>query len=128
MLWRSLCNVQFLILIAIYSHLSLVPKPQDVLPFTTNDLIMHFAGYFVAAFSISFARPNWHWGYRAGVIISFSILIEIFQHFSPPRTFSIADIVANTMGVFLGIGIITLLSNHIPLCERLLNWKFGRKD
>lgn len=122
MLWRSLCLLQFYILLVIYTYLGLTPHPEDSIPIF-NDLLMHFVGYSVAAVSISFARPIWQLWKRAGFLIIYSIAIEIAQHFNPPRTFSGMDIVANASGVFLGLIIVMLLAKHVSPFTKLLYWK-----
>ena len=121
MLWRLLCVAQFYCVLAIYTYLGLTPHPENTIP-VYNDLLMHFTGYCIAAFSISFARPTWPLWQRAAFLIAYSIAIEIGQYFSPPRTFSGMDILANSLGVFLGLITVTLLEKTIPLFAKLLYW------
>ncbi|MCE3251779.1 MAG: hypothetical protein K0Q67_789 [Cellvibrio sp.] len=121
MLWRCLCVVQFYCLLMLYTYLGLTPHPENSVP-VFNDLLMHFAGYCVAAFSISFARPTWPIWQRAALLIAYSIAIEIGQHFNPPRTFSGMDILANGSGVLLGLMILILLEKTISPFAKLLYW------
>lgn len=121
MFWRLLCGLQFYILLVIYTYLGLTPHPENSVP-VFNDLLMHFAGYCVAGISISFARPTWPIWQRAAFLITYSIAIEIAQHFNPPRTFSGMDILANSCGVFLGLTIVTLLEKTIAPFAKLLYW------
>lgn len=114
LIWRSLCFVQFLILLIIYTYLGLSPHPENTVPMF-NDKLMHFSGYFVSAFSISFAFPRWGFLQRALFMIIFSIGIEIGQHFMPPRTFDVYDICANSTGVIAGLFLLYLLAKK-------LNW------
>ena len=122
MLWRLLCVAQFYSLLAIYTYLGLTPHPENSIP-VFNDLLMHFAGYGVAAISISFARPTWPMWQRAVFLIVYSIAIEIVQHFNPPRTFSVMDILANGGGILLGLMIVALLEKTISPFAKLLYWK-----
>lgn len=122
MLWRSLCVAQFYSLLAIYTYLGLTPHPENSVP-VFNDLLMHFAGYSVAAISISFARPTWPMWQRAALLIVYSIAIEMGQHFNPPRTFSVLDIFANGGGILSGLLIVALLEKIISPFARLLYWK-----
>jgi VanZ family protein len=108
MLWRCLCVVQFYCLLILYTYLGLTPHPEESVP-VFNDLLMHFAGYCVAAFSISFARPTWPIWQRAALLIAYSIAIEIGQHFNPPRTFS-------------GMDILILLEKTVSPFAKLLYW------
>lgn len=118
-MWRFLLVLQFYCLLAIYIYLGLTPNPEAVVG-DFNDLLMHFTGYFIAAFSISAARPQWPWWQKAIFLVSFSIAIEIAQHFNPPRTFSLLDIAANSAGVMLGLLVVKLFYTKFPLIRKLL--------
>jgi VanZ family protein len=118
-MWRVLCLIQFVILLVIYTYLGLTSSPEGYVP-VYNDLLMHFTGYTLAAFSISFAYPLWSLQFRASFLIIYSIAIEIGQHFNPPRTFSGMDILANISGVVLGLIILVLLEKHLPWFKKLL--------
>lgn len=118
-MWRFLLVLQFYCLLAVYIYLGLTPNPEAVVG-DFNDLVMHFTGYFIAAFSISAARPNWTWWQKAVFLVSFSIAIEIGQHFNPPRTFSLLDITANSLGVISGLLAVKFLSVQSSLMRKLL--------
>jgi VanZ family protein len=118
-MWRFLLVLQFYCLIAIYTFLGLTPHPESIVG-SFNDLLMHFVGYFIAAFSISLARPQWPWWQQAMFLIVYSTAIEIAQHFNPPRTFSIADMLANSLGVLLGLAVLNFLGMKIPFVKRFL--------
>lgn len=122
MLWRLLCVAQFYCMLAIYTYLGLTPHPENSVP-VFNDLLMHFTGYSIAAISISFARPTWPLWQRAAFLITYSIAIEIGQHFNPPRTFSGLDIIANSVGVLLGLTVVVLLEKTVAPFAKLLYWK-----
>lgn len=122
MLWRLVCVLQFYALLVIYTYLGLTPHPENSVP-VFNDLLMHFTGYAVAGISISFARPYWPLWQRAALLITYSFAIEIGQHFNPPRTFSLVDMVANSVGVLLGLCIVIILTKYVSLFARLLYWK-----
>ena len=125
MVWRCLCVTQFYCLLAIFTYLGLTPHPENSVP-VFNDLLMHFAGYTVAAFSISFARPHWPLWQRALFLIAYSFAIEVGQHFNPPRTFSLTDMLANSGGVLLGLCIVVLLAKYVNLFATMLYWKTDR--
>lgn len=127
MLWRLLCLAQFYCLLAIYIYLGLTPHPENTVP-VFNDLLMHFAGYIVAGISISFARPLWPLWQRAAFLIAFSFAIEIGQHFNPPRTFSLSDMLANSGGIILGLMIVVLLEKTITPFAKLLYWNISSKN
>ena len=116
---RLFLVIQFYCLIAIYTYFGLTPHPEAIVG-NFNDLLMHFVGYFVAAFSITAARPQWPWWQRALILIVYSIAIEIAQHFNPPRTFSLSDIVANSAGVLLGLVVANFILVKVPAVKGLL--------
>lgn len=118
-LWRWLCVVQFLILLLMFSWLGLTGQPGNYVPMF-NDKLMHTGGYFAAAFSISFAFPRWHFLGRALFLILFSVGIEIGQHFLPPRTFDIGDIIANSTGVLLGLLAVAILEKKFTWFKKFL--------
>ena len=121
-LWRFLCSFQFVVLIGLYTYLGLTPAPEKTVPIIYNDLFMHFSGYWVAAFSIVFAFPNLRYVQAALLLIIYSIGIETFQHFNPPRTFAVSDILANSMGVVTGLLTVNLARQYIPFMAQLINY------
>lgn len=121
-IWRPLCLLQFLFLLFVFAYLGLTPSPENTVPLF-NDKLMHCTGYFVAGISISFAFPRWSFLQRAAFLISYSIAIEIGQHFMPPRTFDVLDICANSTGVLLGLSFIFLLTKKLLWFNQLLFWQ-----
>ena len=69
-----------------------------------NDKLLHFGGYFVAA---ALAPAAFESRLRASLVsmglVLFGVLLEFIQRFVPGRTFSLADMAANTAGVLLGL-------------------------
>lgn len=126
-MWRYFCFIQFIILLIIYTYLGLTSHPEGTIP-VYNDLVMHFAGYFIAAFSISFAYPGWSLRNRALFLVIYSVAIEIGQHFNPPRTFSGLDILANMSGVLAGFGILLLMINYFSWFKHLLYRQITNKE
>lgn len=122
MLWRLLCVTQFYFLLTLYTYLGLTPHPENSVP-VFNDLLMHFTGYIIAAFSISFARPHWAFWQRATLLIAYSFAIEVGQLFNPPRTFSLVDMLANSSGVILGLWAVLLLTKYVSLFAKVIYWK-----
>lgn len=121
-MWRWFCFIQFAILLIIYTFLGLTGEPGNFVP-VFNDKLMHSGGYFVAAFSISLAFPRKRFDLRAFFLIAYSIGIEIGQHFMPPRTFDVFDIVANSTGVIVGLSCVYLLEKYLPPFQQLLHLK-----
>ena len=118
-MWRTVCIAQFYVMLSIYTYLGLTPHPEDSVPMFA-DWLMHGTGYLVAGVSISFARPYWPYWQRALFLISYSFAIEIGQHFSPPRTFSLLDMLANSTGTLLGLALVLLLARQLNWFRHLL--------
>lgn len=112
-IWRPLCHIQFFIMLVLYTFLGLTRNTGELMP-AYNDLAMHFLGYIVAGISISFAWPRSAYWQRALFLLCYSIAIEIGQHFLPPRTFSLLDILANFSGIVVGLLLFMLLKNISP--------------
>lgn len=111
--WRPLCVLQFFVLLVIYTVLGLSSNPGSMVP-VFNDLLMHMSGYIVAGISISFAKPTATYWQRALFLLLYSIVIEICQHFMPPRTFSVLDILANFSGIIIGLFCFAVLKKISP--------------
>jgi VanZ family protein len=111
--WRPLCVLQFFVLLVIYTVLGLSRNPGSMVPMF-NDLLMHMSGYIVAGISISFAKPTATYWQRALFLLLYSIVIEICQHFMPPRTFSVLDILANFSGIIIGLFCFAVLKKISP--------------
>ena len=122
-IWAGLCQLQFLILLIMFAFLGLAKAPGDYIP-VFNDKLMHSGGYFVAAFSISFAYPAVKFVWRSLFLISYSLLIEIAQHFDPPRSFDLLDLLANSTGVICGLVGVWLMIKKIPLFSNFINRNF----
>ena len=106
--WRGLCVGQFILLLLLYTYLSLTGTPGDHVPLY-NDKLMHFVGYMLAGLSISAAAPNWPLMNKWLFLLCYSSLIEMLQHWVPVREFSLGDVLANGLGAGLGVGLGSLL-------------------
>lgn len=109
---RALCHSQFIVLLVIFTWLGL-SRGGAVNSLNYNDLLMHFAGYVVAGVSISVAWPQKPLWQRGLFLLVYSIVIEVAQHFLPPRTFDVYDIAANSAGIVVGLGCFLLLSKPL---------------
>lgn len=121
--WPHLCSIQFGVLLAIFTFLGITATPGDYVQ-EFNDKLMHSSGYFVAAFSISFALPRKSYVFRALFLIIYSFLIEVGQHFNPPRTFDLMDLAANSVGTIAGLILIYGLICKLKWFDTLINRRF----
>lgn len=100
--WRPLCRWQLALLLLLYTYLGLTSSSGPHMP-QYNDKLMHFLGYGVAGLSITAALPGWPVWQRLLALLVYSTGIEVLQHFMPPRTFSLGDMLANVTGALLGL-------------------------
>ncbi len=106
-------------MLVIYTLLGLTRNTGGMVP-AYNDLVMHFCGYVVAGISISFAWPRVTYWQRGMFLLCYSIAIEIGQHFLPPRTFSLLDILANFSGIVVGLALFMMAKQWAPKPLRIL--------
>lgn len=92
-------KIQFWIFIILSGYFSLAPHPSGILE-RTSDKIIHAAGYFMLFISCDIAyRTIKRLPTRIILLFSFSLLMEILQHFIPNRHFSFLDLLANLAGL-----------------------------
>ena len=73
---------------------------------TSSGFFLHFFSFFIAAFlcSKAFTQDSINSVLLSGVLIFlYSILLEVIQIFLPYRTFNYYDIMANFVGISLGM-------------------------
>lgn len=101
----------FIILVAI-AYLSLTPKETITIG---NDKISHFIAYSVLMINIGLIVHGSTKGMIIGVCLAlaYGALMEVGQHFVPGRYMSILDILANSLGVLLGVLITITLGKYI---------------
>lgn len=95
--------------------ISLLPVPEIVLR-DFNDLVLHCLAYgllmwwFIQAYT-----SKKRYGMMAG-FIGWGVVLEIMQGMTSYRTFEMVDMVANSVGVLLGLG---LANAHRPIWQYL---------
>ncbi|WP_367026605.1 VanZ family protein [Methylococcus sp. ANG] len=98
-LWRGLgwAMVAAVVVLSLLPHL---PKPPSLLGW---DKAQHFIAYAVLTFWFCLCYSR-HWRWPAFFIALGSVL-EVLQGFTGIRTTDPFDIVANSIGVFIGLGL-----------------------
>jgi len=99
-LWRVLLAV----LLVVITWLALVPAPPKTIT-TGWDKSNHALAFASLAFSSVWAvwrRPR-QWGWLVLALVSYGIAIEIAQSFLPPREADWHDVVADSVGIALGL-------------------------
>lgn len=74
----------------------------------------HFIAFFVLFILLSFAYQTLTTVKKIGLLIIVGFQIEITQYFIPDRFFSLLDIVADSIGILIGIVVCRLFSR---ICE-----------
>ncbi len=67
------------------------------------DKANHFAAFFTLYILLSLAFKDLAIAYKISLLLGFGMLIEIVQYFIPGREFSFLDVVADSIGIFIGI-------------------------
>lgn len=103
------------LLVAAIVLFSLTPEVPSVNDYTLNDKIAHFGAYgFVMAW---FARIYRSFAARIGYAIFFIALgaaLEFLQTLTATRSFELADLVADTLGVAAGAMLVSWLRRDRP--------------
>lgn len=104
---------QFWLFIIFSCYFSLIPHPTDILE-KASDKLLHAAGYFLLFVSCDIAyRNHSRLAGRISVLFTFSLTMEILQHFIPNRHFSLLDLLANIAGLSAASIVMLLLRKTI---------------
>ncbi len=87
--------------VILFSGLKPEPVPQM---FEQQDKLHHLLGFAALMFTLRLAFPRWRLFWAVLASLSAALAIEIAQGLQPHRTASVADMLANTLGVLLGWG------------------------
>lgn len=98
---RFTASILLFILYPLSLWLALKPLDHYVFSITLNDKIVHFIVFlgFAVLMDIALANKN-YWLWVGLPLIAYGALIEVLQSFTPYRSFSFWDWVADSLGVF----------------------------
>jgi VanZ family protein len=99
---QILKQLQFWTLLLACLALSLMPQPPRVFELA-SDKLWHALAYLILYVTSYFAYHHARHTTRFVMLLGFSLVIEVLQHFVPNREFSLLDVVANTVGLLLGM-------------------------
>ncbi|MGH1487050.1 MAG: VanZ family protein [Cellvibrionaceae bacterium] len=106
---QLLSRLQLIFLLAVYLYLGTI-KISDSMAASMNDLLAHCLGYIILMCSGFFAFPARSYTTKLFILFFlFSFLVECIQYFLPYRSFSLLDLLANGVGLILGVGMGWLL-------------------
>jgi len=108
---RSLPLLLTLVLSAVYLYVGTRPE-NPALFRDVNDKVLHASSYAVLGFAAGSGAyalgltpaPLIGWGYAVG----HGALLEVAQHFAPPRTAEVGDVLADAAGAALGAVVLLL--------------------
>ncbi len=112
-------------MVAIVIWFSLIPQPPHPPSFLGWDKSQHFIAYacLMYWFGMGFAR-RWRW---VGFLIGLGIGLEFLQGWGGVRTFDLYDMLANTLGVLIGLCLLrSPLAHLLPAFDSLLAKRVGR--
>lgn len=110
-------TLPFVAVLAVILFAGLKPDPVPQL-FSQQDKLHHMLGFAALAFSLRLAFPRLPLGWLVGASFAAALLIEFGQGLLPQRTASLADMLANALGVSLGLGCSQLLRHWSTRGER----------
>ena len=79
------------------------------------DKLNHFFAFFVLYILLSFAYKRLELRSKVFLLLLFGMQIEVVQHFIEGRYFSLIDVVADGVGILLGVLFHTLVLRKIKL-------------
>jgi|GEM_PF-646331 len=107
--WKCLLWLVLTILLL----LTLIPSPPKPINIDNIDKAYHLIAFAGFTFIFMIAFNNIKTRYLILLSVSLGIIIEAIQYYVPNRSFSLADIIADSLGVFLGFISIGLLKNNL---------------
>jgi len=108
----NLLKISLALVIIGITILSLMP-PSSSVEIKLNDKVGHFIAYCVFMLNLGLLVKSKRYFFAALSIIAFSCSMEFIQGFVPGRTVSWLDVLANSIGVVIGILILLLCKNQI---------------
>ena len=99
-LTRLTALILLVILLPVSLWVALIPLDNIVDPAVISDKILHFVAFFGFAVLIDASmKPANYWFWSGWPLVAYGALIEILQSFTPYRSFSGWDWVADIVGV-----------------------------
>ncbi len=85
------------------------------------DKANHFVAFLVLSALLDFSQPRWPFGgVKILLLLAYGLAIELVQYFLPLRYFSLADLLADAVGIVVYISLLPLLRR-----SPLQRWRYG---
>jgi VanZ family protein len=107
----TLFKTSFFITFGVIEYLALTPQHIEVLD-GLWDKQNHFAAFFVLYILLSFGYLQFSIIKKLSLLLLMGFQIEVTQYFIPGRFFSLMDIVADSIGIAIGV-VVYLLFNRV---------------
>ena len=108
---RAMCRVLLPVLLLVVSWLAFAPATPEALSIAQVDKLKHLAAFAVLALVAHLGWLHAHravWWTATGLLL-FGVFIEVVQSQIPTRTASAADVLADAVGIALGLGLVRVL-------------------
>lgn len=94
-------------------YLTLMPSVQQTVSIPNIDKVFHFIGFGAFAFFCVLAFPKLKPWIVVVISTLLGVLVEIVQSFIPYRGFSVADMLADFLGIIVAISFIHLVRKQL---------------
>jgi VanZ family protein len=105
-------KISSLFIALVIGYMSLTPTTSISIG---NDKLGHFLAYAVLMTNVGLLTFKRNLLFRVGIgfSLAYGLLMELGQCFVPGRTFSVYDLLANAIGVLIGVLVLTLFGDGI---------------
>lgn len=108
--FNKLSKISFFICLCAIEYLA--TTSLEIKPLQNNwDKANHFIAFFTLYLTLSFGYPNLKIFKKSILLVLFGLQIEIVQYFIPNRQFSLLDMLADCIGIVIGIIIFIVAKN-----------------
>jgi len=85
------------------------------------DKANHFIAFFVLYILLDLGFKIFTTLGKVSVLVLFALQIEIVQHFIPNRYFSLLDVVADSVGILIAVGVLAFYNKYIKIKDTSYN-------
>jgi len=101
---------------------ALLPRPIKLVPFVPSgdagaseprEVIANVLLFVPFGLYLGLLAPSWQWWKSAGVFAGASLVLEITEHMLSTGSFDTTDVIANTAGGLVGLGVLAILRRRL---------------
>jgi VanZ family protein len=91
------------------TYMAFTPIPHAITP-SMGDKNPHLLAFVYLSVALWWAYPRWGASYvAASMLVAYCVCIEVIQTFIPNRSASLFDLVADWIGILIGLGVVHLV-------------------